>query len=76
MATWKEGVGKESKAKDFGEALLICGLPVYANIVGPVLKRLFNKSNGNSFEFNYSGTRGAYSSWAESNIAGFKNLTL
>ena len=39
MASWKEGVGKESKAKDFGEALLICGQPVYANIGGLVLKR-------------------------------------
>ena len=76
MATWKEGVVKESKAKDFGEALLICGQPVYANIGGLVLKRKINKSTGNSFEFNFSGIRGAYSSWAESNIAGCNFVTL
>ena len=58
MASWKEGVGKESKAKDFGEALLICGQPVYANIGGLVLKRKINKSTGNSVEFNYFGNQG------------------
>ena len=72
VASWKEGVVKESQAKDFGEALLICGQPVYANISGLVLKRNINKSTGNSFEFNFSGIRGASSSWAESNIAGCK----
>ena len=67
------GSEKESKAKDFKESVpLIYCLLVYGNIVGPVLKRLFNKSNGNSFEFNISGIRGDYSSWAESNFAGFK----
>ena len=71
VASWKEGVVKESKAKDFGEALLICGQPVYANIGGLVLKRIINKSTGNSFEFNYLGIRGDYFSWAESKIAGF-----
>ena len=41
MASWKEGVRKESKAKDFVEAPLICGLLVYGNIVDPVLKRKY-----------------------------------
>ena len=69
------GSRKESKAKDFeGNVSLIWGLLVYANIVGRDLKRLFNKSNGNSFEFDISGIRGDYSSWAESNFAGFKML--
>ena len=76
MATWKEGVGKESKAKDFGEALLICGQPVYANIGGLVLKRNINKSTGNSFEFNFSGIRGDYLSWAESNFTGWQFVAL
>ena len=32
------GSEKESKAKDFESIPLICGLLVYGNIVGPVLK--------------------------------------
>ena len=41
VASWKEGVRKESKAKDFVKAPLICGLLVYGNIVDPVLKEKY-----------------------------------
>ena len=34
------GSEKESKAKDFESIPLICGLLVYGNIMGPVLKRI------------------------------------
>ena len=52
-ASWKRE-WRKTEAKVFkGNVTLIRWLPVYANIGGPDLQRLFNKSTGNSVEFKY-----------------------